>query len=162
MISSGKSTFLNSILRGNYLSISTNVETSFICILRHNKYLNQVPKLYKCKIIHKRINYEYNDFNYYHFEKKEEIEGDILSNIRKINEDLRQYENEVSINKRDINRYFYIMELNMQLFENNNELGNYFDFSSYIISILFKINNELFLWALIKLYFLNIFKLFSS
>ena len=128
MISSGKSTFLNSILRGNYLSISTNVETSFICILRHNKYLNQVPKLYKCKIIHKRINYEYNDFNYYHFEKKEEIEGDILSNIRKINEDLRQYENEVSINKRDINRYFYIMELNMQLFENNNELGNYFDF----------------------------------
>ena len=44
MISSGKSTFLNSILRGNYLSISTNVETSFICILRHNKYLNQYIK----------------------------------------------------------------------------------------------------------------------
>ena len=32
MISSGKSTFLNSLLQGNYLSISTNIEESFICI----------------------------------------------------------------------------------------------------------------------------------
>ena len=128
MISSGKSTFLNSLLQGNYLSISTNIETSFICILRHNKTLNQVPKLYKCKIKYENINYKYNNFNYYHFEKQEEIKGNILDNIKKINEELKQYENEVPIDKRDINKYFYIMELNIKLFENNNELGNYFDF----------------------------------
>ena len=127
MISSGKSTFLNSLLQGNYLSISTNVDTSFVCILRHNN-LNKTPKLYKCKIIYEKINYKYNNFNYYHFEKQEEIKGDILTNIKKINEELKQYNNKVSIDKRDINKYFYIMELNIQLFENNNELGNYFDF----------------------------------
>ena len=38
-ISSGKSTFLNSILGGNYLSTSSGIETKFICIIRHNKNL---------------------------------------------------------------------------------------------------------------------------
>ena len=127
MISSGKSTFLNSLLKGNYLSSSTNVDTSFICILRHNKSLNQVPKLYKCKIKYEKINYKYNIINYHCFEKQEEIKGNILDNIKKINEEIKKYEKEVPIDKRDINKYFYLMELNIQLFESDNELGNYFD-----------------------------------
>ena len=50
-----------------------------------------------------------------------------MENIKRINEELKQYENEVSIDKRDINKYFYLMELNIPLFEKNKELGNYFD-----------------------------------
>ena len=127
MINSGKTTLLNSLLRGNYLGTSTNIGTKFVCILRHNKN-NKTPKLFKCKIRQKLIDYKYNTFKYYHFEReKKEEEGNILENIKKINEKLKQYENEVSIDKRDINKYFYLMELNIPLFEKNKELGNYFD-----------------------------------
>ena len=127
MINSGKTTLLNSILQGNYLGTSTNIGTKFVCILRHNEN-NKIPKLYKCKINKKLIDYKYNTFNYYHFEKAEkEEEGNILENIKRINEELKQYENEVSPDKRDINKYFYLMELNIPLFEKNKELGNYFD-----------------------------------
>ena len=127
MINSGKTTLLNSILQGNYLVTSTNIGTKFVCILRHNEN-NKIPKLYKCKINKKLIDYKYNTFNYYHFEKEEkEEEGNILENIKRINEELKQYENEVSPDKRDINKYFYLMELNIPLFEKNKELGNYFD-----------------------------------
>ena len=48
-ISSGKSTLLNSILQGNYLSSSTNIETKFICILRNNSKC-KFPTLYKCEM----------------------------------------------------------------------------------------------------------------
>ena len=126
MLNSGKSTLLNSLLQGNYLSISTNIGTKFVCILRHNDN-NKIPKFYKCKINQKLIDYKYNTFKYYHFEKEEEIKGNILENIKKINEELKKYENEVSSDKRDINKYFYIMELNIPLFNKNKELGNYFD-----------------------------------
>ena len=126
MISSGKSTFLNSILQGNYLSISTNVDTCFVCILRNN-YYNKEPKFYKCEIKKEKIDYKYNNCYYYHFEKKDEIKGNILDNIKQINEELIQYENKVPKNKRDINKYFYIMEQRIPLFDNNRELGNYFD-----------------------------------
>ena len=126
MISSGKSTFLNSILQGNYLSISTNVDTCFVCILRNN-YYNKEPKFYKCEIKKEKIDHKRGDFYHYHFEKKDEIKGNILDNIKQINEELIQYENKVPKNKRDINKYFYIMEQRIPLFDNNRELGNYFD-----------------------------------
>ena len=51
-ISSGKSTFLNSILEGNYLSSSSGIATKFICIIRHNKNCKS-PIFYECKLIKK-------------------------------------------------------------------------------------------------------------
>ena len=68
-ISSGKSTFLNSILQGNYLSSGSNIETKFICILRNNLF-NKTPTLYKCEIKQENLDYKYKNFKYYYFEKK--------------------------------------------------------------------------------------------
>ena len=129
MMNSGRSTLLNSLLQGNYLITSTNIGTKFVCILRHNEN-NKIPKLYKCKISQKLIDYKYNNYKYYHFEKEEkeeETKENILESIKRINEELKQYENQISPDKRDINKYFYIMELNIPLFDQNKELGNYFD-----------------------------------
>ena len=60
MMNSGRSTLLNSLLQGNYLITSTNIGTKFVCILRHNEN-NKIPKLYKCKITQKLIDYKYNN-----------------------------------------------------------------------------------------------------
>ena len=105
MINSGKSTLLNFLLQGNYLSTSTDCETKFVCILR-NKESNKIPKLYRCKINKKKIDYRYNNYFYYHFEKGEEIEGNILENIKKINEKLKNYEITIPFSKREINDIF--------------------------------------------------------
>ena len=59
--------------------------------------------------------------------KKEEIKGDILENIKKINENLSNYEKKVGKNERDINKYFFILELNIPFFNENLELSNYFE-----------------------------------
>ena len=83
MINSGKSTLLNFLLQGNYLSTSTDCETKFVCILR-NIEKNKIPKLYRCKINKTKIDYKYNNYFYYHFEKGKEIEGNILENIKKL------------------------------------------------------------------------------
>ena len=125
-ISSGKSTFLNSILSGDYLNSSTNIDTKFICILRNNINLKK-PKLYQCKLEFEKLDYKYKDIKYYYFEKGKEIEGNILENIKKINEDLKNYEKVVEEKLRNINKYFYILELKIQLFDQNEELGNYFE-----------------------------------
>ena len=125
-ISSGKSTFLNSILFGDYLSSSSDINTKFICILRNNSNLKS-PKFFECELKLEKLNYKYKDIKYYYFEKGEEIEGNILESIKKINADLKNYEENVEIELRDINKYFYILELNIPLFNQNEELGNYFD-----------------------------------
>ena len=56
-ISSGKSTFLNSILQGYYLSSSSNIETKFICILRNNTKCKS-PTLYKSEIKQELLDYK--------------------------------------------------------------------------------------------------------
>ena len=125
-ISSGKSTFLNSILLGNYLSCSSNIDTKFVCILRHKQNCKS-PKLFNCVLKQEKIDYKYRDFEYYYFEKTEELKGDVLENIKGINQNLNKYEKEVNIDERDINKYFYILELNIPLFNENKELGDYFE-----------------------------------
>ena len=126
-ISSGKSTFLNSILQGNFLSSASGIETKFICILRHNSKCDS-PMLFKCELKQENLDYKYKKLKYYYFEKKDEIKGNILENIKVINENLSNYEKKISKNERDINKYFYILELNIPFFEENEELANYFDF----------------------------------
>ena len=126
-ISSGKSTFLNSILQGNYLSSSSNIETKFICILRNNSN-SKSPTLYKSKMKEEQLDYKYKNFKYFYFEKTEEMKGDILENIKKINDYLSFYEKKIiNISERDINNYFYILELNIPFFNENEEISNYFE-----------------------------------
>lgn len=126
-ISSGKSTFLNCILQSNILSCSSNIDTKFICLLRHNKDLKS-PKLYKCELRKANIDYKYEKYEYYYFKKKNVIEGNIKENIKTINEHLIEYEKKYNnFDQRDINEYFYILELKIPLFNMNEELGDFFD-----------------------------------
>ena len=126
-ISSGKSTFLNCILQSDILSSSSNIDTKFICLLRHNKDLKS-PILYKCELIKANIDYKYEKYEYYYFKKKNVIEGNIKENIKTINEHLIEYEKKyTNFDQRDLNEYFYILELKIPLFNMNEELGDFFD-----------------------------------
>ena len=135
IISSGKSTFLNVILQNNYLETDTKEATKFICILRHNRFLRE-PKLYKAYSKRRRIDYKYKKFEYFSFEKRHEVEevngikGDIKKLMQEINKNIAKYEEKMEISQRDINKYFYILEVNIPLFskEEYKSLGNYFDF----------------------------------
>ena len=135
IISSGKSTFLNVILQNNYLETDTNIATKFICILRHNRFLRE-PKLYKAYSKRRRIDYKYKKFEYFSFEKRHEVEevngikGDIKKLMQEINKNIVKYEEKMKISQRNINKYFYILEVNIPLFskEEYKSLGNYFDF----------------------------------
>ena len=55
MISSGKSTFLNSIFGFNYLQTSDNITTKFVCVIRYNPNLNE-PIFYNLKLAQKENN----------------------------------------------------------------------------------------------------------
>ena len=55
MISSGKSTFLNSIFGFNYLQTNDNITTKFICIIRYNPNLKEA-EFYKLKLLQKKDN----------------------------------------------------------------------------------------------------------
>ena len=50
MISSGKSTFLNSLLGITYLESKDDVTTKFVTIIRYNENLKE-PKFYHVKVI---------------------------------------------------------------------------------------------------------------
>ena len=52
MISSGKSTFLNSIFGFNFLQANDNITTKFICIIRYNPKIKE-PTFYNLKLIPK-------------------------------------------------------------------------------------------------------------
>ena len=124
-ISSGKSTFLNSFLQGNYLESNSGITTKFVCIIRNNSDIKS-PTLYKCEKKEEMLDYKYNNFKYYYFEKKEEVKGNLHENIKKINEELSEYEANKKKDERDINKYFYILETKIQIFDENKELSDYF------------------------------------
>ena len=110
----------------NYLSSSSDIDTKFICILRNNSNLKS-PVFYKCELKREKFDYKYNNDEYYYFQKKDELKGNILDNIKKINDELKEYENKYSYEERDINKYFYILELNIPLFYKNEEYGDFFE-----------------------------------
>ena len=128
-ISSGKSTFLNSILQGNYLSSGSDIETKFICIIRHNKKC-KTPIFCNCEVKEEEIDYYYTNKNlkYYYYKKIDVLKGNIVDNIKNINNDLFNYEKITPKEQRNINKYFYILEINIPLFSENEELGDYFEF----------------------------------
>ena len=72
-INSGKSTFLNSILQGNYLTNSFEINTKFICLIRNNKNL-KYPQFYKCELNKQKIQNKLKSYEYYYFQKTDHIE----------------------------------------------------------------------------------------
>jgi len=74
MISSGKSTFLNSIFGFNYLQTNDNITTKFICIIRYNPNLDE-PIFYNLKLIPK----EYNPNEYVYIKNGELFKGKLIS-----------------------------------------------------------------------------------
>ena len=96
MISSRKSTFLNSLLRIDLLETKDDVTTKFVCIIRHNSKLKQ-PKFYHIKLEKKE-----DSEDYIFIKDGEESEGkqNILKvifqllmymNLKKLNQNMRIY-----------------------------------------------------------------------
>jgi len=125
MISSGKSTFLNSLLGITYLESKDDVTTKFVTIIRYNENLKE-PKLYHLKVIKEgdsleskeniiNIDNKKEKDNYYYFVKdgEESIgEENIIKRIENINKEEKEskepkYEN-----------LFYMLETNIINIEN--------------------------------------------
>ena len=115
MISSRKSTFLNSLLRIDLLETKDDVTTKFVCIIRHNSKL-KTTKILSYKTIKKE-----DSEDYIFIKDGEESEGkeNILKVISNINVDESQkaepeYEN-----------LFYVLETNITNLSNENFLNEY-------------------------------------
>ena len=76
---SGKSTFLNYLLKQKVLEINEEIATNFICIIRHDSKAI-FPKIYEVNI-KERI--EINNKILYNFEEGKEINGNIEEIIKK-------------------------------------------------------------------------------
>ena len=114
-ISSGKSTFLNSLLGLDCLESDTIITTKFICIIRHNRELS-APKLFP--VILKKRKSEINP-NAYNFVKdeKNELKGDLKEKIHEINQKLSKCEELKNLKKEE---FFYILEANLDIFKGRN------------------------------------------
>ena len=154
MISSGKSTFLNSLLGITYLESKDDVTTKFVTIIRYNENLKE-PKMYHLKAIKeestndkkddhkdKLINifgnkpFDEVEDNYYYFVKdgEESIgQNNIIKKIEEINREEKEnkepkYEN-----------LFYVLETNITNIENKEFLKthDFYDIpglNEYIVS----------------------------
>ena len=130
MISSGKSTFLNSLLGITYLESKDDVTTKFVTIIRYNENLKE-PKLYHLKVIKEEKSPDY----YYFVKDGEESIGEenIIKRIENINKEEKEskepkYEN-----------LFYMLETNIINIENKEFLKkhDFYDIpglNEYIVS----------------------------
>ncbi len=114
-ISSGKSTFLNSLLGLDCLESDTKITTKFVCIIRHNKELSK-PKLFP--VILKKRKSEINQ-NAYNFIKdtKNELKGDLKTIIHDINKKIEDCKELEQLKKEE---FFYILEANLDIFKDEN------------------------------------------
>ena len=109
MISSGKSTFLNSLLGITYLEANDNITTKMVTAIRYNPDLTE-PKFYHLKIIEKE--------NEYSFER----DGDEFigkENIIKAISDMNKKE---ASNQPKYENLFYMLETNILTIENKDFL----------------------------------------
>ena len=123
-ISSGKSTFLNSILGlNNILESNSKITTKFVCIIRHDSLLTE-PKAYSVileerkeqqieerkeqqSIENRHLNPKFN------FEKGEELKGDIKDIILQRNKLINENKSEL-LKKED---FFMIIETKIPIFD---------------------------------------------
>ena len=152
MISSGKSTFLNSLLGITYLESKDDVTTKFVTIIRYNENLNE-PKFYHLKVIKKEnpnenenknkiisnlfnIDNNQDKENVYYFVKdgEESIgEKNIIERIEEINKA------EKGILEPQYETLFYMLETNITNIENKEFLKthDFYDIpglNEYIVS----------------------------
>ena len=116
MISSGKSTFLNSIFGFNYLQTNDNITTKFICVIRYNPNIVE-PIFSNLTLIQKKDNPN----EYIYVKIGEQIKGkkNIKDKIQSINKMLNdcselKYEN-----------LFWMLETNKAILENKQFIENY-------------------------------------
>ena len=154
MISSGKSTFLNSLLGITYLETKDDVTTKFVTIIRYNENLKE-PKFYHLKVIKEKNFNEQEDKN----EKKENLIN-VENNADKEKENLCYFlkDGEESIGEKNIikkieeinkaekgnqepkyENLFYILETNITNIENKEFLKehDFYDIpglNEYIVS----------------------------
>ena len=114
-ISSGKSTFLNSLLGLDCLESNTIITTKFICIIRHNQEIS-TPKLYPVILKKRKSEINQNAYNFIKDEKNE-LKGDLNENIKKINKKITECED---LNKLNKEQFFYILEANLDIFKEKN------------------------------------------
>ena len=114
-ISSGKSTFLNSLLGLDCLESNTIITTKFICIIRHNKELS-TPKLYPVILQKRKSEINQKTYNFIKDEKNE-LKGDLNENIKKINKKISDCKD---LNKLNNEEFFYILEANLDIFRGQN------------------------------------------
>ena len=116
MISSGKSTFLNSLLGIDLLETKDNITTKFICVIRHNQSIHE-PIFY-----HINLEKEPNSDNYIYYKDDKEKESigseQIKERISKINKE--EYGNEPAYEN-----LFYMLEIKVKNIENNEFLKEY-------------------------------------
>ena len=118
---SGKSTFLNYLLKQKVLEIKDDISTKFICIIRHDSK-SISPKIYKTNIKERG---KINGKTLYYFEEGEEI--DTKGNIAQFIKD--KNEKEKNIDSKDPKDYFLIMKINIPFFNDNGfaQYSNYFE-----------------------------------
>jgi len=114
-ISSGKSTFLNSLLGIDCLESDINITTKFICIIRHNPD-NKTPRLFPVKLVKRKSEINPNAYNFVKDELNE-LKGDLKENIKTINKRIQEC-GELSQLKKE--EFFYILEADLDIFKGPN------------------------------------------
>ena len=114
MISSGKSSILNSLFNMDILEATPQVTTKIVTIIRYNKEVKENPKFYKLSLVKKE-----NDNYKFYKEKATKIIGKekIKQRIKKLNEEWNKKEPKY----KDI---FYLLEIG-QTFLEEDFLKNY-------------------------------------
>ena len=119
VINSGKSTFLNYLLKlHGCLETKSEIATKFICLIRHNKNVIK-PELYD-------VIFEERSFHKFNFIKGEKLKGD---DVKKQIEERNQIIGK-KIGKIPISDFFLILETNIPFF--NNEFENYSEFFEFM------------------------------
>ena len=115
MISSGKSSILNSLFNMDFLEASSDVTTKIVTIIRYNKDIQNNPKFYKIEL-------SKSSDDQYKFYKMEETEitghDKIKEKIKNLNKDLKDGDPEYE----DI---FYMLEIGKAEFIQEHFLENY-------------------------------------
>jgi hypothetical protein len=114
MVSSGKSTFLNTLVGTDVLEVKDDITTKFVCIIRHNPDLKE-PLFY-----HIKLSYDSKSDDYIYIKEGEETIGSdkIKERISKINQD----ELKVEPNYENL---FYMLELKFTNINNSEFLKKY-------------------------------------
>ena len=116
MISSGKSTFLNSIFGFKYLQTNDNITTKFICVIRYNPNLEKTI-FYKLKLINKKGKPD----EYTYLKDGNEYKGkkNIKNQIKSINNEFHKS------TKPKFKNLFWMLEVNEIPFENKKFMEKY-------------------------------------